>query len=186
MQEVIHEEEYYRFDAFSYEDAIRLSQEIFRIAENQNVGICYQIIVDGFHVIRGFLTGTDESNISWLEKKKNTVLKSRKSSLRCGMEAELCGRVEPWQSDTECYVIRGGGCPIWLENGTFVGAVCISGLQHQEDHKMAMKALKSYWMKQKKAGGERRDEHESGSHNGDTNDEYSGNTGTADHEGKSD
>lgn len=146
----MHEEQYYRFETFSYEDAVRLSQEIFKIAEERNAGICYQVIVGEFHVVRGFLTGTDENNIAWLEKKKNTVLKSRKSSLRCGMEAELCGRKEPWQADTERYVIRGGGCPIWLKNGTFIGAVCISGLQHQEDHKIAMEALKICWMRQEK------------------------------------
>lgn len=186
MQKIIYEEEYYRFDTFSYEDAVRLSQEMFKIAEERNAGICYQVIVDGFHVVRAFLTGTDESNILWLEKKKNTVLKSRKSSLRCGMEAELCGREEPWQADTEHYIIRGGGCPIWLKDGTFIGAACISGLQHQEDHKITMEALKGYWMKREKAGNERRDEDESCSHNRGTDDEYPGGSRTKDHQGESD
>lgn len=143
------DEEDCRFTRFSYEDAIRLSQEIFAVAEEMEAAICYQIIVHGFTVVRGFLTGTDESNIIWLEKKKNTVLKSQKSSLRCGVEAELCGNRESWQVDTEQYVIRGGGCPIWLKDGTFVGAACISGLQHQADHNMVMKAMRRYLAKQK-------------------------------------
>ena len=110
----------------------------------EKAGICYQVVVNGFTAVRCFLTGTDESNIVWLERKKNTVLKSRRSSLRCGLEAEAAGSLEPWQEDEELYVIRGGGYPIWRQDGTFVGALCISGLHHEEDHRMAAEAVRRY------------------------------------------
>lgn len=180
MQKIIKEEEQYRFTEFSYEDAIRLSQEIFTIAQKEGAGICYQVIINDFTVVRGFLTGTDESNIAWLEKKKHTVLKSRKSSLRCGMEAELYARHETWQTDTNRYVIRGGGCPIWRKDGSFVGAVCISGLHHLEDHKMAVKALRHCWDKWEGHGCERSGKNEGGCFNRDSDNGDSGGTRTAD------
>lgn len=154
MNHIVWEEEHYRFQVFEYEDAVRLSQEVFELALEEDAAICYQVVVDGFTVVRCFLTGTDESNIQWLERKKNTVQKSRKSSLRCGMEAEAAGRLEPWQEDREHYVIRGGGCPIWKQDGTFVGVLCISGLQHQEDHRMAAEAIRRYFDRRKENAGE--------------------------------
>lgn len=154
MNHIIWDEEHYRFREFGYEDAIRLSQEVFELALKEDAEICYQVVVDGFTVVRCFMTGTDESNILWLERKKNTVLKSRKSSLRCGMEAEAAGCLEPWQEDTDRYVIRGGGWPIWKLDGTFVGALCISGLQHQEDHRMAVEAIRRYFDRRKGDAGE--------------------------------
>ena len=58
---------------------------------------------------------------------------------------------EDWYADEERYVIRGGGFPLYLENGTFVGALCISGLQHQEDHKLAVEALQIYLKQREEA-----------------------------------
>lgn len=133
---------------------MRLSQEVFALAMEEKAGICYQVVVNGFTAVRCFLTGTDESNIVWLERKKNTVLKSRRSSLRCGLEAEAAGSLEPWQEDEELYVIRGGGYPIWRQDGNFVGALCISGLHHEEDHRMAAEAVRRYAERRKEKGHE--------------------------------
>lgn len=144
LEQVIREEETLRFPEFTNENAIELSGVLFQLAEEQNASICCQVVTDGFPTVRWFRTGTDESNIVWLNRKKNSVLKSRKSSLRCGMEAELLGVCEAWHKDEENYVIRGGGFPIWKTDGTFIGAVCVSGLFHAEDHRLAAAAVKKY------------------------------------------
>ena len=152
MNDIVWEEENCRFPDFTYEDAVRLAQEVFALAQEETAGICYQVVVNGFPVVRCFLTGTDESNMIWLDRKKNTVLKSQKSSLRCGLEAEAAGFLEPWQENTENYVIRGGGYPIWRQDGVFVGALCISGLHHEEDHRMAAEAVRRYAKRRKEMG----------------------------------
>lgn len=144
LEQVIREEETLRFREFTNENAIELSEILFQLAEEQNAPVCCQVVIGDFPVARWFRTGTDESNIIWLNRKKNSVLKSHKSSLRCGMEAELKGIHETWHGDEENYVIRGGGFPIRMTDGTFVGAICVSGLFHAEDHRLAAAAVKKY------------------------------------------
>ncbi len=151
LQEVIQQEETLRLRSGTYEEGIRIGQIVFDLATSRKLAVCCQVVLGGFPVTRWFLDGTGQENVIWLEKKKNTVLKKHLSSLRCGMEAELLENREDWYADEERYVIRGGGFPLYLENGTFVGALCISGLQHQEDHKLAVEALQIYLKQREEA-----------------------------------
>lgn len=160
LEQIVSEEESLRFRAFTNENAIELSEILFALAEEQDAPVCCQIVLGGFPVVRWFRTGTDESNLIWLNRKKNSVLKSHKSSLRCGMEAELKGIHEVWHEDEENYVIRGGGFPLWKEDGTFVGAICVSGLFHADDHRLAAAAVRKYREKLLEEDGER-DAHQS-------------------------
>lgn len=133
------------FSAFTPDDAFRLSALVFRMAQERQAAICAQVVLNGFEVVRFFRKGTDESNIIWLTRKKNSVYRSGGwSSLRCGMEAQLHGIHEPWHQDTDDYVIRGGGVPIHTPDGVLLGALCISGLVHLQDHQMAMEALRAF------------------------------------------
>lgn len=137
------EEERIAFDSFDNDDAIDLFRVFFDTAREQGLKVCCQIKIGSFVVARGFGNGTDESNIPFLERKSNSVYRSGKSSLRCGMEAELLGP-EPWLADTETYVVKGGAFPIKLKDGTVAGVICVSGLFHVDDHKFAVEVLKRY------------------------------------------
>lgn len=144
LQEVIKQEKELRLKSCTYQDGIRIGQTVFDMAVSRNLNVCCQVVIGEFPVTRWFLDGTGSDNVIWLERKKNTVLKKQMSSLRCGMEAELLENREEWYADEEHYVIRGGGFPLYLQDGTFAGALCVSGLQHQEDHKLAAEALQIY------------------------------------------
>lgn len=151
LEEIIRAEEELRFLEFSNEEAIRLFESIIEVAVEKGGGICCQIVLGDFTVVKGFMSGTDENNSVWLERKKNTVLKSHKSSLRCGLEAKLGVSAESWYGDTENYVIRGGGFPIWETDGTFRGAVCVSGRYHLDDQKIILEAMR-HMIKGRKEG----------------------------------
>lgn len=142
LEQVVNEERELRFEHFDRKDAFALAQVVYELATEERLGICCQVVLEGFEVVRYFLPGTDASNIVWLNRKKNSVMASGWSSLRCGMEAELSGKREPWHKDTENYVIRGGGFPIKSEDGILLGALCISGLVHFEDHALCVRALR--------------------------------------------
>jgi len=144
LEQIVRDEEELCFDAFGREDAMELAHIVFQLASREHAGICCQVVLDNFEVIRFFLPGTDSSNIIWLTRKKNSVLVSGWSSLRCGMEAELNGIVKPWHADTVHYVIRGGGFPIHDGKGRLFGALCVSGLAHPEDHRLCVQALREY------------------------------------------
>ena len=142
LEQVIQDENIF-FDSFDNDAAIDLFKVFFDTGRAQGLKVCCQIKLGGFVVARGFGNGTDESNLPFLERKTNSVYRSGKSSLRCGMEAELTGP-EPWLADTETYAVKGGAFPIKLKDNTVVGAICVSGLFHVDDHKFAVEVLKKY------------------------------------------
>ena len=145
LNQVVKEEEEIVFPSFDREDAFRLAQVVFEMASAEKAPVCCQVVLNGFEVVRFFLDGTDESNIIWLTRKKNSVIESGGwSSLRCGMERELNGVEKAWHEDTENYVIRGGGVPIHDKAGKLLGVLCISGMVHFEDHALGMSALRKY------------------------------------------
>lgn len=144
LEQVISEERELRFDSFYRRDALELAQIVYALAQERGAGICCAVVLEGFEAARFFLPGTDAGNVVWLARKKNSVMMSGWSSLRCGMEAELNGRHEPWHEDTENYVIRGGGFPIRDKDGILLGALCISGLVHYDDHALCVEALRRF------------------------------------------
>lgn len=144
LEQVIRDEESIRFASFDNDDAIELFHVFFDTAKEQGLKVCCQIKVGDFVAARGFGNGTDESNIPFLNRKTNTVYRSGKSSMRCGMEAELKNQREEWYADSENYVIKGGAFPIYQTDGTVLGAICVSGLFHVDDHKFAVEVLKRY------------------------------------------
>jgi len=144
LEQIIQDEESIRFDSFDNDDAIELFHVFFDTAKEQGLKVCCQIQVGDFVAARGFGNGTDESNIPFLNRKINAVYRSKKSSLRCRVEAELKELREEWYEDTENYVIKGGAFPISRTDGTILGAICVSGLFHEDDHKLAVEVLKRY------------------------------------------
>lgn len=142
LDQVVKDERELRFEHFDRERAFRLAQIVYEMANKERLGICCQVVIEGFPVVRYFLPGTDAGNIVWLERKKNSVMASGWSSLRCGMESELNDKHEPWHDDTDNYVIRGGGFPLKDRDGILLGALCISGLVHFDDHALCVRALR--------------------------------------------
>lgn len=144
LKQVISDEENIRFDSFDNNDAIELFHVCFDTAKEKGLNVCCQIKIGDFVAVRGFGNGTDESNIPFLDRKTNSVYRSGKSSMRCGMEAELKGLQEEWYGDSENYIIKGGAFPICQTDGTVLGTICVSGLFHVDDHKFAVEVLKKY------------------------------------------
>ena len=58
-------------------------------------------------------------------------------TLRAFLELERNGEElkKDWILDAANYAACGGGFPLRLKNGCVVGAICVSGLPHLQDHK---------------------------------------------------
>ncbi len=87
--------------------------------------------------------GTTTGNEDWLRRKRNTVQRFGKSSLRVGLELERDGTtLETRQGLTLAdYAAHGGGFPLFLERSGCVGAIVVSGLTQREDHDLAVEAI---------------------------------------------
>ena len=72
----------------------------------------------------------------WLKRKERTVLESGHSSYYTFFHQDDY----PWMKDNDLYTLGGGGFPI-NEKGEIVGAICVSGLKHNEDHQLIVDTL---------------------------------------------
>lgn len=130
------------FDRFDERDAWDVGRLLIEAVRREPKPIAMQAVLDGFPVFRYFLPGTGPNNAFWMDKKYNTVHRTGTSSLRAAVELELSGLPPaPWQRDEERYALCGGGFPIRVRGRGVVGAYCISGLPHLDDHRVLTATL---------------------------------------------
>lgn len=130
------EESLYSFENFSHEQALILGVKAQQIVKEENLkAVGIRIVYKDLLVFQYLMDGKKEDN--WLKRKAKTVLDSGHSSyyVYCHQED-----YQTWIDD-ESYAICGGGYPI-IENGQCVGAICISGLKHGDDHELIVRILK--------------------------------------------
>lgn len=121
---------------FSHELALQFGFKVQQhIKQNQLKAVGIRIHYKGLLVFQYVMDGKKEDN--WLKRKERTVLESGKSSYEVFLNQN---HYSTWINDDK-YAICGGGYPI-IENGECVGAICVSGLKHDEDHQLIVDVLK--------------------------------------------
>jgi uncharacterized protein (UPF0303 family) len=139
------QEEDLQFESFSYEDAYRLGQKIMAIAAAENLAITADIVLNGFLVFRACRPGTGPGNARWMENKRNTMIHTGRSSLyftyRLAAEGKERDAALMPASD---YAICGGGFPLRLRGSGTIGYACVSGLPHEKDHDVLVRAISAY------------------------------------------
>lgn len=130
------------FNHFDENDALEIGRLLIAAAKSAPKPIAMQAVINGFPVFRFFLPGTGCKNEFWMRKKYNTVCKTGHSSLMAAVELELSGQPPRlWQCDEEYYALCGGGFPIRVRGKGIIGVYCVSGLPHQDDHRILTSAL---------------------------------------------
>lgn len=123
---------------FTHEFAWQIGANIKEAVKQQElkpVGI--RITYRGKLILHFLTEGRKES--PWLLRKETTVLESQHSSLYTYFKAIDGESFTTWVDDQR-YAVCGGGFPI-IEQGEVVGTICVSGLEHFEDHRLITDAL---------------------------------------------
>lgn len=130
------EERKLRFHQFSHYDAWCLGQKVVEIVQRDGLkNVAIRIVYDGVLVFQYLMDGKNED--IWVKRKENTVMDSGHSSM---FVHENPDQFEAMKGD-DSYLMYGGGFPIYV-NDELHGAFCIGGLKPEEDHALAVKALK--------------------------------------------
>ena len=139
------QEEELVFKKFDAADAWEIGERLRAAMARERKPVAMQAVLDGFPVFRYFPPATGPVNEFWMEKKYNTVCRTGASSLRAAVELVLSGR-EPahWELDETHYALCGGGFPIRVLGKGVVGAYCVSGLPHLDDHRLLTGVLAQY------------------------------------------
>lgn len=117
---------------FALEFGLRV-QQMIKNKKLKAVGI--RITYKDLLIFQYLMDGKKED--TWLKRKERTVLESGCSSYEVFLNKD---QYSSW-IDNDNYAICGGGYPI-IENENCVGAICVSGLKHDEDHQLIVDVLK--------------------------------------------
>jgi len=92
-------------------------------------------------ILHYLMDGKKDSN--WMHRKEKTVLDSGHSSLYTFLTVNSEYKI--WKEEDD-YAVCSGGFPI-IENGVLNGVICVSGLEHFQDHNLIVEVLNEYLKK---------------------------------------
>ena len=140
------QEEILQFSHFTNEDGIALGNFMYQEAVKKDLDIAISIRrVNGLIVYQAMKDNTNLDNISWMNRKFNTVLRTEVSSLSWFMRLKQNDQTMADKfMDENVYACCGGGFPIRVEDAGVVGIILVSGLNHVQDHDFIVKSLSKY------------------------------------------
>jgi len=144
IQQLKSEEEELILPRFSNKDAIELGWIILNKAEAQGASVTIDIRTPSQTLFHAAMEGTTPNNDRWALRKSNSVLLTHSSSYRLGQENRLKGTSleERLFISSRDYADHGGSFPLSLEGRGVIGAVTVSGLPQEEDHRLVTESLK--------------------------------------------
>ena len=140
------QEEILQFIHFTNEDATALGNFMLQEAVKKDLKIAISIRrTNGLVVYQALREGTNLDNISWMNRKFNTVLRTEVSSLSWFMRLKENDQTMADKfMDENVYACCGGGFPVRVEDAGVVGIILVSGLNHVQDHDFIVKSLSKY------------------------------------------
>lgn len=140
----INNEEILVFKEFNSVTAYRLGKIITDKAINENIKLCTDIYVNNKCLYHFSSDQCIPDNDNWLRRKRNTVLYFNNSTKFMGNKLKEDSTLlnTKYGLEIKDYAIVAGGYPVYLENGGFIGAICVSGQAPETDHQIIEDAIK--------------------------------------------
>ena len=131
---------------FTNDDAWELGKLMAEEAKGRNLHIAISIRLNsGLVLFQYIMDGATLDNVSWMERKFNTVRSQEVSSLEFYMYLKNSGHTMADKFlDENVYACSGGGFPIRIEEVGVIGAILVSGMNHVQDHDFIIKCLSKY------------------------------------------
>lgn len=136
MDDLLILEKELQFKHFTHEKALQFGMTILNIVKQKKLKPVRIRVTYCHDIIFQYLMDGKKGDM-WLNRKENTVMKAKHSSLYVYNHQD---NYKDMIND-EQYAICGGGFPL-IENNEIKGVFIVSGLDHEEDHQLIIKALK--------------------------------------------
>ena len=148
MEDSLLEEERYQFKYFDSESAFYIGSKAVELSKQYGLSICIQIYAYGKTLFHYANDNCSKNNEDWLMKKKNSVMYFQHSTKHLNEKNKNDASVlyTKYGLNLDKYCITQGGFPIYVKGCGLVGAICISGMQPNEDHDFLITLLEWYLM----------------------------------------
>lgn len=138
LEELVEEQKSIELSRFDYDFVWEIGGRIYQRARENDFPVAIQVRHGSDLVFAMLAPGATIDNFEWTRRKCAVVHRFHRSSLFVKLEAQSKNydfntrfRLPP-----EKFAAGGGGVPLILKGGTFIGSVGVSGLPDVQDHKL--------------------------------------------------
>ena len=146
LKQLLQEEQELQFTKFNEDVAWKLGCQLVELARSRNLPVTIDITRGTHQLFHAALLGTSPDNDEWVKRKVRLVYRFGHSSFYIGQSLKSKGKtIEQSYLVSESEYAPHGGCfPIIVKETGIVGTVTVSGLPQEEDHKLAVEAIRNY------------------------------------------
>lgn len=143
LQQLVAEQDRLKFARFDFDDAWAIGLHLVACARQERLAITIDIAVGGQQLFHAALPGTSPDNDRWVARKNRVVGRFFKSSYYIATLLEAKGQSieEVYGLPPADYAASGGAVPITVHGCGVIGTITVSGLPHQDDHRMVVDAI---------------------------------------------
>jgi uncharacterized protein (UPF0303 family) len=144
--ELLAEEEELQFTRFDNDTAWELGNALVERARADRAGVAIDIRRGDQQLFHAALPGSAADNDAWIERKVRVVRRFGHSSFYMGMMLAEEGKTieSSYLLPESEYAPHGGAFPVIVRDVGVVGAVTVSGLPQQEDHRLVVSVLREF------------------------------------------
>ena len=146
LKKLEQEEQELQFARFSNEDAVALGLSLYETAKEKKLPVTIDITRNGQQLFHLSMPGTSPDNDQWVARKIKLVSRVGMSSYHVNVFLRSLGMSleERFELSHFEYAAHGGCFPVILKGTGQIGTVTISGLTQEEDHALAVSAVRAY------------------------------------------
>ncbi|MDN4472183.1 heme-degrading domain-containing protein [Demequina zhanjiangensis] len=133
-------------DSLTLNDAWALGSIAVEIARERELPVVIEIRRGEQEVFHAAMEGTNADNDTWVARKAASVRRYAMSSLRLGLFFRMHG-VDFHEASGLAkgeFVAAGGCIPLEVRSAGMVGTLAVSGLTDEQDHALAVEALRRH------------------------------------------
>lgn len=151
LKQLLREEQELQFEKFNEDTAWKLGSEFVEKCSREGHPVTIDIMRGEHQLFHASLRGTSADNDEWVKRKVRLVYRFGHSSFYIGQLLKSKGKSleEMFLIPESQYAPHGGCFPIIVKNTGMVGAITVSGLPQEEDHKLVVQAIRNYLSKEK-------------------------------------
>ncbi len=144
LETLLAQEAELQFTKFDSATAWRLGTFLVDKAKRENLKIAVGITRGGQRLFHWAADGTAPDNDAWIDRKTKTVYRFGHSSFYMGRKIarEEISADHKYHVDEREYAFDGGCFPIFVKGTGLVGTVTVSGLKQNQDHHVAVEAVR--------------------------------------------
>jgi len=146
LQQLLQEEQEIQFDKFNENIAWRIGCLLVEYSMREGLPVTIDITRGEHQLFHASLKGTSPDNDEWIKRKIRLVYRFGHSSYYMGQLLKSKGKsIEEAYLIPESLCAPHGGCfPVIVKETGVIGAITVSGLPQEEDHKLVIRILNDY------------------------------------------